>query len=139
MKNRGLGEIEERREPMFPGSGFSKGQPNVPVKPRPSVQVSSGSTVPFFVTTIAQKIITANMLRVGLSFQNRSAGTIWLGIKQSPGNFVGTPPIAAFELAAGAVWEPNYNGRGVYFDDVYAVSSVDNLLLVFIETIATTS
>lgn len=131
-----IGEIEERREPLYPGVGFSKGNPNKPGEPRPSIPVISGTLSPFFVRTIAQKILNTNPLRASLHFQNRSVNTIWIGVKQSPGNFqVGAVPLAAFELSPGAVWEPEINGKNVFYDDIWAVSSADDMLLVVLETI----
>lgn len=105
---------------------------DVPQTPsNPAAPVAHVAAVSGFLTcnTVAQKVMTANKLRAYLFFQNQGTDTIWLGIGTAPQATAGF----GLQLAPGAVYEPNTNGRFLFFNDVYAVTTAGSQQLFYVE------
>lgn len=111
--------------------GYSKGKPGVDQGQLEAfVEYSNATTMAFNCKIVSGKVLPFNKLRVGMSFQNNGAGTIFIGIGSDPGN--GTPaPSNAFRIAPGGFLSIDFNCPA---SDVYASSSIDDVIMAVSET-----
>lgn len=129
---RNFTERDERYGAMRGESvGYSKGKPGEgPKEIADFVEYNNATTFGFNCTIVSSKVLPFNKLRVGMTFQNNGAGTVFLGIGADPG--LGTaPPSAAFRIPAGGSMSIDFNCPAT---DVYVSSSIDNVLLTVSET-----
>lgn len=133
MRNREtLGELPwtERRSDEI---GWSKGSPSTPATNSPPPTYVEGSTKIEVVGTTSHVVVTRQLRRAYLFFQNRGSGTIWIAFNNSPGDFILASPAIGHELPPGATLEIAPSGLHCVASDVYAVADSPNNNLAITE------